>query len=325
MNSKLPNIVVSLTSYPPRIGTVGQVVLTLLAQTVKPWKIVLWLAREEFPDGEASLPTSLVALTKGTVFEIDWCENYRSHKKLIPALRKYPDCAIVTVDDDLLYPPDMLERLVAAYRSSPTEIHSMWVRIITAKKGVVQTFLDWNPTWISSQGSAQPSFDNYILGGSGTLYPPGCLDNRVFDSTLMNDLCPNQDDFWFWAMAVLNGTKIHGVSCVGYEPKLLEITQDHALWRDNCINGGNDATVTRLFDRFPELKDRLSLSHPPLPKNARHFGGLIRSMREGSRTFSTRLNIPLFQMKYNEDFSQITYYILKVPVFRVHCDSKRHE
>ena len=83
--------------------------------------------------------------------------------------------------------------------------------------------------------------------------------------------------------------------------------------------------VTRLFDRFPELKDRLSLSHPPLPKNARHFGGLIRSMREGSRTFSTRLNIPLFQMKYNEDFSQITYYILKVPVFRVHCDSKRHE
>ena len=80
MNTDLQKVIISLTSYPPRIKTVNKVIKSLLAQTVKPWKIVLWLADEEFPRREESLPAELIALTNGTNFEIDWCENIRSYK-----------------------------------------------------------------------------------------------------------------------------------------------------------------------------------------------------------------------------------------------------
>ncbi len=315
MSSEIPKVIISLTSYPPRIKTVNQVIKSLLAQTVKPWKIVLWLAEEEFPEREKTLPVELVSLTQGTIFEFDWCENIRSYKKLIPSLRKYPDSVIVTADDDILYPPDTLERLIRAHQSTPDTILAMWVRIITAKGGVVQPFLNWLSTWKNGQSSALASTDNYLLGGSPTLYPPHCLDERVFDMKLAQSICPNQDDLWFWAMAVLKGTKISGVSCRGYYLNILQGTQEQALWTENQV-GGNDMAVGRLFSHFPEIKDRLSLLHRPLPENARHVGGLFKSSREGNRCFSFRIDIPLFQMKYKEDFSEIRYYILKIPVYR---------
>ncbi|MBQ7178848.1 MAG: hypothetical protein IJS08_15640 [Victivallales bacterium] len=321
MNTQAQSVIISLTSYPPRIKTVDKVIKSLLSQTIQPWKIVLWLAEEEFPEREKSLPGELVALTRETIFEIDWCKNIRSYKKLIPSLRKYPDNVIVTADDDILYPPDTLERLLQAQQTVPNTILSMWVRIITAKGGVIQPFLNWLSTWKNGQCSAKASTDNYLLGGSPTLYPPHCLDERVFDMKLAQSICPNQDDLWFWAMAVINGTKIEGVSCKGYYLKILQGTQEHALWTDNQV-GGNDMAIARLFSAFPEIRNRLSLSHRPLPENARHIGGLFKSSREGNRGFSFRLDIPLFQIKYNEDFSEINYYIFKIPIYHKQLSKK---
>ena len=324
MNSEEPKIIISLTSYPPRIKTVDKVIKSLLAQTVRPWKIVLWLAEDEFPSREESLPSELVALNNGIDFEIDWCENLRSYKKLIPALRKYPDCFIVTTDDDILYPPDTLERLYHAHQTIPNTILSMWVRIITAKGGVIQPFMNWLSTWRNGQSSASASRDNFLLGGSPTWYPPHCLDKRVFDMKLAQSICPNQDDLWFWAMAVLNGTKIYGVSCEGYYLKFLPGTQEEALWNENQVDG-NDKAIERLFSTFPEIKDALSLSHPPLPENAIHWGGLFKSSREGNRVFSLRFNIPLFKMKYNEDFSELRYYFFKIPIYRKRLNGREND
>ena len=316
MNATELPLIISLTSYPPRIRTVDFVIRSLLAQTVKPWKIVLWLARDEFPDGEASLPTELIALTRGTNFEIDWCENIRSYKKLIPSLRKYPDCCIVTVDDDLIYPQDMLERLVHAHRCAPMDIHALRVRVITAKSGAIQPFLDWLPNWIGGQGPVPASFDTHLIGFGGVLYPPNCLDSRVFDMTMANQLCPHQDDFWFWTMAVLKGTRIHGASCTGYSPHPVPGTEENGLWQRNVSNGGNDSCLRKLLASFPELRTRLLLDHPPLPKNIRVLGGLIKGSRESNRLFSLRLNIPLFQVLYNSDFSEIYYRLFKIPVWK---------
>lgn len=313
------NLIISLTSYPARIKTIHFVIESLFGQTVKPWKIILWLAKEEFPDGANSLPQELTNLAKDSLFEIGWTEtNYRPYNKLVHALRKYPDCAIITVDDDLIYPPDMVERLLAAHEKYPEYIKAMRVRTMTAKAGIVQPFLDWLPTWIGGQNSAKASFDNSILGFGGALYPPHCLDPRVLDMDMAMATCPKNDDFWFWAMAVLKGTKIAGVNCNGYAPKPIVCANETSLWAENGV-GGNDLQMQRLFARFPEIMERLALSHLPLPKGARHVGGLIRSVREGNRAFSVRLNVPLFQMKYSEDFSSLTYYILKIPVYRRRC------
>ncbi len=51
-----------------------------------------------------------------------------------------------------------------------------------------------------------------ITGLHGVLYPPHALSNIVFEEKLFQNLAPTGDDIWFWAMAVLNQTKIKRIA-----------------------------------------------------------------------------------------------------------------
>lgn len=56
------NVIISLTSYPARIDTIHLTIMTLLNQTMKPRKVMLWLAKEQFPNGGKDLPQKLLKL-----------------------------------------------------------------------------------------------------------------------------------------------------------------------------------------------------------------------------------------------------------------------
>ena len=109
-----PELIVSLTSYPARIGKVHIAIDSLLKQTLKPDRIVLYLADDQFPGREADLPTELLKCVERGL-TISWCEDFKSHKKLIPALIEYPDAIIVTFDDDIYFEPTRLELLYNDY------------------------------------------------------------------------------------------------------------------------------------------------------------------------------------------------------------------
>ena len=104
-DNKDEEIIVSLTSFPERMEDINYCIYSLLTQSLKPNKVVLWLANEEFPNKEKDLPKSLLDLKKNGL-TIKWCDNYYSYKKLIPSLREYPDSCIVTADDDFYYYKD---------------------------------------------------------------------------------------------------------------------------------------------------------------------------------------------------------------------------
>ena len=114
-------LIISLTSYPPRINTACETVKTLLNQSMKANKVILWLAKEQFPNKEKDLPVQLLDLTKQGL-TIKWCKDIKSYKKLIPALAEYPDAVIVTFDDDVLYDENVLKELYDAYSEHPEHI-----------------------------------------------------------------------------------------------------------------------------------------------------------------------------------------------------------
>ena len=67
-------LIVSLTTYPARISSVWITVTSLLQQTKKPGKVVLWLAVEQFPDRR--IPKSLKRLERRGL-EIRFCEDIK--------------------------------------------------------------------------------------------------------------------------------------------------------------------------------------------------------------------------------------------------------
>lgn len=243
-------VVVSLTTHGRRIHTVHLAIESLLQQSVKPNRIVLYLSKEEF-EAINQLPLVLRRqMDRG--LEVRFVHDQRSYTKLLPALKEFPECSIVTVDDDLLYPYDMLEGLVKAHRKHPECICCHTSLSLTFRSSS-----DLNP--FSTFGYEIPSFEDRVSpnflpeGFAGVLYPPHSLDERVFDEDLFLRLSPTADDLWFKAMSLLKQTPVLRLSNpfhLFHELYLIDSVQDMGLRQKNVIQNQNDVQLRALFDYF---------------------------------------------------------------------------
>ena len=84
-------IIVSLTSWPKRIGNVATVISSLLNQDVQPDIIQLNLSEDEFKNKEENLPEDLIDLiANNSNIIIEWVKgNDGVFKKIIPTLKKH--------------------------------------------------------------------------------------------------------------------------------------------------------------------------------------------------------------------------------------------
>lgn len=245
-------IIASLTTFPDRINTVKETIKTLLKQTCKPDELVLWLAKEQFPQGEESLPQDLLSL-KEYGLSIKWCEDFRSYKKLIPTLKEYPNHIIITFDDDIYYSNNVIELLYNSYLENPNcistnrslRLYSMFNKMRFKKTA----FSYWKKY-------KDISYKNSIIGCGGVLYPPNSLNKEVFNNNSFMKLIPTQDDVWFWAMAILNGTPIKVVA--GYDMDLLTVenTQQYGLSKINGKGKGGVSAIDGIniiLKEYPQI------------------------------------------------------------------------
>lgn len=250
-----PKLIVSLTSYPARINEVCYTIYSLLEQSTKPDEIVLWLGSDKFPNKEKDLPEILLNMRKRGL-TIQWCKDIRSYTKLVPALKRYPDDIIVTADDDIYYPKDWLEKLYKAYQKNPEDIICHRVHFVTQDcDGKIKPYKEWK----HESRIPQYSYLNFLTGVGGVLYPPHCLHKDVIKNKLFQKLAPLADDIWFWAMAVLNGTKIRNIKN-GYtklqyvnEDREMGLINGQTLASENVVNGKNDEQLQNILKKYPEL------------------------------------------------------------------------
>lgn len=247
-------LIVSLTSFPPRIATLHYTLFSLFNQNIKPNKILLILSKLEFPNLESDLPTHILKF-KEHGLEIIWEEaNIKSYKKLIPVLKIYPDSIIVTADDDAIYPKDWLIRLVNAYEKNPQFIHCHRAhKIDFDKNGKILPYNDWASC--VSYNEVAPSFLNFFTGLGGVLYPPHCFHQDIL-KPLFLEIAPHQDDIWFWAMGILNGYKINVVENNYQEFKSFCNPYKDSLWEINETE--NDIVLQKIFSMYPALQEKIA-------------------------------------------------------------------
>lgn len=194
----------TLTSFPDRIDTVQYTLKTLFMQSMKPDRVVLWLAEDEFEGTE--LPKSIKEFQK-IGLEVRFCENMYGHKryyKLVPE-QKENEC-IVMFDDDILFPKYLVERLYKKWVEFPKSIVCERGQIMTFKDGVVLNPGRWSST--SSVGIKKPSYRLLASPGGGCLIPPGALYKDACNTEIINQYAQKTGDIWLMFMAVQNDTKI---------------------------------------------------------------------------------------------------------------------
>ena len=113
-------IVVSMTSWVKRIGFVKRVVDSIMKNTIKPDRVYLNLSKTEFDNAGVRLPDDLVDyFNSDERLIINWVdgENTKSMKKVFPILEYLDDDdIIITADDDILFPIDLIESRINDFK-----------------------------------------------------------------------------------------------------------------------------------------------------------------------------------------------------------------
>lgn len=245
-------IVVSLTSYPGRIGIVDKCIKTLLKQTIKPDHVILVLADEQFEQKEKELPARLLELQQYGL-EIIWSKDIRSYKKIIPIYNKWKDHIIITVDDDNYYKRTWLERLYKSYMKNPTYIHcNIAKRFEFDTKG--------NLFWTQSSRVyyKSPTILNSLVGCGGVLYPPNSLYEDVIKDSIFMEIAPTNDDLWLWAMSILKGTPTMVIDKPDIWSKIVEGTINSGLSYFNHGQGSPFINqLEAIINKYPRIVDLL--------------------------------------------------------------------
>jgi hypothetical protein len=262
LGAKLPpvaeDIIVSLTTFPLRLGKLHHVVSSLLDQSLRPRKVVLYLSLCEFP--ERSVPKSLARL-EGDQFEIRFvAENLRSHNKLQFALVDFPGKWIATADDDRLYPVNWLSSLFAGALESPRTIVSTVGRRMVVGDGRLLPYRQWPHDY-----SPRPSFLLFPVGSWGVLYPPDTLNSAIGDRDLIRRLAPRDDDTWFKVMSLLQNVPCRALGTMGFMPDL-RFKHNVRLWDVNQYGVLMDEALNLVFDHFGLTADTLLAKEAALQK-----------------------------------------------------------
>ena len=246
------DIIVSLTSYGKRIHDVALTIESLMQQTMKANRIVLWLDKR-FKTQQ--LPLSLL-IQQERGLEICYCGDIKSYMKLIPQMLQTPEDAIITADDDIFYDYDVLEHLIQAHLEVPDTIHCCRVhKIGLDDRGELIPYNQWESK-CSKQGINKYYF---VTGVGGVLYPPGSFDSEVFNQEVFMSICPDADDVWFTAMALKKGTPISKVFTRNMHGE--DYIENHqvlegGLYYKNVVQKGNDRQLQAVFLKY-SLYDKL--------------------------------------------------------------------
>ena len=243
------SIVVTLTTTKDRVKKTYLCLESLLNQTMKPNKIVLWLEEQEFgenwSDAKRSLPPSLLR-TEARGIEFRFTQDIGSYVKLLPALRAFPNDILVTADDDTMYPPTWVKKIFDAHKKAPQQIicYRGW-HIKLDNEGRLKPYDSW-----PEYNSFDPSFALFPTGKDGVLYPPGSLNNEIFNTDAAKKLSPTNDDVWFKAMSLLNQTRCIKITKNHRNFPIIRGTAASGLQKINVDQAMNDIYLKNVFEQY---------------------------------------------------------------------------
>lgn len=242
-------LIVSLTTYGKRIHEVYLAIESIMQNTIKPNKIILWLSEDEFRNKD--LPIVLKRqMQRG--LQVEYCKDLRSYKKIIPVLKMYPDACIITCDDDLIYESDLLEHLLSSYKEHPKSVSACRTHVMKmGKDGSLLGYYSWD---YEKHEVCVPNL-NFLTTGAGTLFPPHILPAETLNEKVFLSICPTADDVWINAMLRYNHIdiiKAYTHRSGGDDYYVLQNEYETPLWHinSNPQENNNDVQIKKVFEKY---------------------------------------------------------------------------
>lgn len=232
--------VVSLTTYPARVGNVWRVIEMAANQRgiQDKYAICLYLIKSEFEG--IDLPAKIKELqARGLTVKFNE-ENLKCHNKYFYAFKDYPEKTVITIDDDLQYNHHSISGLIKKNKEYPDcIIYNRGNRILKNEP--------YN-NWPFVEKLTCPQHDVFPTGVGGVLYPPHCCNRFVTDMEVIKKTCLRADDLWLNFMSRLNHTKVVQTGLKSTYMVLPDTSQQTALWlvNNDVVQVGNDVQINEI-------------------------------------------------------------------------------
>lgn len=232
--------VVSLTTYPARVGNVWRVIEMAANQRgiKEKYAICLYLIKSEFEG--IDLPAKIKELqARGLTVKFNE-ENLKCHNKYFYAFKDYPEKTVITIDDDLQYNHHTISGLIKKNKEYPKcIIYNRGNRILKNEP--------YN-NWPFVENLTCPQHDMFPTGVGGVLYPPHCCNRFVTDMEVIKKTCLRADDLWLNFMSRLNHTKVVQTGLKSTYMVLPDTSQQTALWlvNNDVVQVGNDVQINEI-------------------------------------------------------------------------------
>lgn len=235
-------IIISMATYEKRFETITLCLKSLLFQTYKPDKILVWLD----PGTLNKITQEMKELTKYGVEYFEADENIKSHKKYYYTMKKYPDSIIITVDDDMIYSPFLISSLYKMHKKNMNTVCARRVHKILWDNNQILPYKEWE----QETAEKKASFRLIAIGVGGILYPPNCLNEIVFNLDIIKKNCIETDDIWLKFIEIISDVPVVYVPCILRHPIEIRESQIVALNKDNVGLGNNDICIDKLLKYF---------------------------------------------------------------------------
>lgn len=246
-------VIVSMASYAARYPTIIPTLKSLILQSYKPDRIIVWLDEDK---PENAITDEMREFEKYGVEYRYTNDDLKPHKKYFYAMQEFKNAIIITVDDDLVYSKDLIKSLMAVHERYPNcicarRVHKMHIN----SEGNIQQYNQWEREY---RWNGKPSLILCTTGGAGALYPARILPEETFDIDKIKNLCWRADDIWLKFMELKAGIPTVWVPTCYVMPYVVKGSQETALKITNANQGGNDEYIGRILTAYPEIEDRIN-------------------------------------------------------------------
>lgn len=247
------SVILSLTSYGKRVkGSAVYTIYSLLRQSVRAERVVLWLNEEEY--NSHNLPADLRFLSKYGL-EVRFGKDIGPYTKIIHSLSTFPDKHIITADDDLYYTSNFVEEFVEAHNQHPQAIVTGFAKMpVKDDDQQLAPYEAWPEYHHVSASFRYDSARLFPLGVGGVLYPSHVFDDEVTNEAVFTALCPKADDIWLYIMGLRSQAEkriLTDSRIAYYHTDLLRqlLTKDR-LTATNRFRGENDTQIQALLTHY---------------------------------------------------------------------------
>lgn len=233
--------VVTMTTHGTRISTVHIAIESIARGDVLPARLILWLDDERLAE---RLPRPLRRLQARGLEVRVVPPGMRVHTKYYFYLRSWEEhtLALVTSDDDIVYPPEWLASLQRTAAAHPDCVCCFRAHTVQFTDEGLAPYGSWLPCT-----SDLPSYRHFGTSVSGQLFPSAFLDFARSQGDAFLQLAPDADDIWLHSLAVRSGFPVVQVAALGRHFPFVPGTQASGLYQTNTLETGNDRQIASTY------------------------------------------------------------------------------